>query len=192
MPIRIYPAYRIIPHIPIQIQRLRIIQLGIRYRLFLRAPVRAQPPPHSTVEIPGPEVVIPGFGIMLLAGKVVLSGVGGADRHGHSAQGHRRWRQLLPKRQAPIPRGTRPGRIHLYPLGAQPVRQGKVRIGTIIGCIRVDASEGPGKINGEDLDGGGEQGQRRSKGRSRFPAGMTNKKATAKATARTEADSLRE
>ena len=137
MPIPIHPPHRIISHIPIQIQRLRIIQLGIWHRLFLRTPVRTQPPPHRTRKIPRPKIIIPALGVPLLAGKVLLGGIRSTLCHRHPTHRHRRQSQPIPKRQTPIPRRTRPGRIDLHTLRSQPVRQCEIRIGPIIGRIQL-------------------------------------------------------
>ena len=58
MPIRIDAAKRIVHQVGIQVERLRIVELRVRHRLFLRAPVRDMNRPIVACVVPCPEVIV--------------------------------------------------------------------------------------------------------------------------------------
>ena len=52
-PCRIYVGNRVVHHILIEVEALRIAQTGVRHRFYTRAPVRAQEPSSGGVVISG-------------------------------------------------------------------------------------------------------------------------------------------
>lgn len=58
VPVRIYTRNRIVPHIRIQIEGLRVVNHGVRNRVFFGAPVGRHEPTHSTAVVAGHEVVV--------------------------------------------------------------------------------------------------------------------------------------
>ena len=64
----------------IEVQRLRVFELGIGDRLGLGAPVRRQEAGYRAGEVPRAKVVVAGFGVALLAGEEVGI-VGGARKY---------------------------------------------------------------------------------------------------------------
>jgi len=68
MPIYIPSAQRIVPQVPVQIQCLRIPEIGVRHRFSSRRPVRNRPPSLRRAQIPRPKVVVPTLHIPFFAG----------------------------------------------------------------------------------------------------------------------------
>ena len=72
MPIKVCESLRVIANHRIQIQRLRVRQVGIRHRLRRRRPIRRLPPPKARRVIPRPKIVVPRFLIPLLPLELVI------------------------------------------------------------------------------------------------------------------------
>jgi len=58
VPIRIDSNQRIVPHVSIEIERLRIVKFGVRHRLNFGRPVWAEESAHRRGVVPCPEVVV--------------------------------------------------------------------------------------------------------------------------------------
>ena len=67
MPVEVGEAFGIVGHHGIEIQRLRIRQVGVWDRRGHRRPVRAQPAAEAPGVVARAEVVVERFGIALLA-----------------------------------------------------------------------------------------------------------------------------
>jgi len=72
MPIEIKPRHRVVHDVGVEIEALRIVQLGVRDWFNLRAPVGRHEPAQGVAAaiIPCAEVIEAGFGIVLFAGKL--------------------------------------------------------------------------------------------------------------------------
>ena len=71
MPVRIGMAQRIVPHIPVQVERLGIAEIGVGDGIGDGAPIRRHPAAHRGGVVPGAEVVQPALGIPFFAGELV-------------------------------------------------------------------------------------------------------------------------
>jgi hypothetical protein len=60
VPVGISPAQRIVLHVPVQVQRLWIVERRVRHSLGLRGPVRAHEPARPARIVPGAEIVVTG------------------------------------------------------------------------------------------------------------------------------------
>ena len=76
MPVCINVDERVVPDVSVQIERLRIVQLCVRYRLSFRRPVRRHEASHRTAVVARREVVVSRFYISFFAGEVVFGGGG--------------------------------------------------------------------------------------------------------------------
>jgi hypothetical protein len=61
---------RVIPHISIEVQTLRIAEIGIWHGLGFDGPVRAHPSAHAGGVVSSPEIVQTALGIAFFAGEV--------------------------------------------------------------------------------------------------------------------------
>ena len=122
---------RVVPYIAVQIQRLRVGQIGVRHRDRTSAPVRGHEPCDGSGVPPGSEVVQTGVGIALLAGELVVLRTG-IDRS-----------RLLPaERKVVGVVADMPGGIHNHARGPQMI----VKVGVIHPAIGHIATPDGGRV----------------------------------------------
>jgi len=126
MPIRIHRVDRVVADIGVEVQALRVGEGGVGHGNRRGAPVGQQPASGLRLVVARGEVVQAAFGVVLLAGEVVLGGVHArAQRRLVVAEG-----QALHPTDEDLSAGTPAGSgvyiiapaVGLVALGAQPIR----------------------------------------------------------------------
>ena len=70
MPVAVLKDQRIVKDVTVEIEALRIVQLRVRHRLFLRAPVGTEEASDIAVVVAREHVVVARFGISFFAGRI--------------------------------------------------------------------------------------------------------------------------